>query len=185
MPDGMIKALELAKAAKRHGWHGQFDSEIVDGVRITVLKAARNGESLRATYQGDSYSSGEYQIYTRKWNLHCASVALEKLEGWPDLIKMFKWFPMLNRPLLVDMYRKLPFSLTDPNEEIIPKLLGQKIFWYNSQGATIETDIVLHPRSSDGKNFRIADVGHRKLFHFIGAAIGFRSAFLDMLIKVG
>jgi len=181
----VLKAAKLASAAKRCGWHGTFDSTEAEGERRTVLDVARNDESMKITYIGNSMHPTEYRLLTRTWNIQSASEALVRLEGWPDLIKMFKWFPNANRPNLVETYRSLPFSMEDSNESIIEKLIGTKLFWYCHTGQKINVDVVMQPRKSDGKNFRIADVGHRKLFHFIGAQCGFRSVILDTIIKVG
>jgi len=181
----IIKASKLAKAAKANDWHGRFDSEVIDGERITTLEVTRSDEYCLVMYRDNSMVRATYSILGHEQRLHCASVALEKLEGWPDLVKLFKLLPKANRPILVDRYRRLPFTFDEPNEDIIAKLLGQKIFWYNHESAKLWCDVVLQPRKSDTKNFRIADVGHRKLFHFIGAQSGFRSVLLDTLIKVG
>lgn len=181
----VVKAAKLAAAAKHNDWHGSFDSEVIEGERITTLEVTRNDEYILVCYTGNTMNHGEYRLFNKVWNLHCASVALDKLQDWPDLIKMFKWFPQYNRPTLVDVYRKLPFDLDDPNDEIITKLIGLKLFWYSHTSSKLHTDVVMQPRRSDTKNFRIADVGHRKLFHFIGAQCGFRSVILDTLIKVG
>lgn len=183
--EAVLKAAKLASAAKRNDWHGTFNSEEIDGVRVTVLDVHRNGESLRVDYLGNQMRPGKYDLHGRTWTVHSASDALAKLEDWPDLIKMFKWFPNMNRPTLVETYRRLPFSMEDSNEDIIAKLIGTKLFWYCHISQKINVDVVMQPRRSDGKNFRIADVGHRKLFHFIGAQCGFRSVLLDTLIKVG
>lgn len=185
MTEGIVRAAQLAKAAKLNDWHGSFDSKVVDGVRDTVLDVTRNGESLRVAYSDNTFRSGEYVLHTRRWNVHCASTALERLEGWPDLIKMFKWFPNLNRPTLTETYRKLPFTFEDSNQSIIESLIGCKLFWYYHTDGKIHTDVVLPPTRKNSPSYNIKDIGHRKLFNFIGAQAGFRSVLLDSLIKVG
>lgn len=182
----IIKAGKLAKAAKANDWHGNFTSEKVEsGERITTLDVTRNDEHVLVIYRDNTMIKGEYSILGMNQRLHCASVALEKLRGWPDLMKLFKYCPKNIRPQLVEKYRRLPFSFDEPNEEIIQKLLGQKLFWYQHEGSKLVCDVVTMPRRNDTKNFRIVDVGHRKLFHFIGAQAGFRSVLLDTVVKVG
>jgi len=185
MTDGIVKAVELAKAAKLHGWHGTFDSEVIAGVRETVLDVTRRGESLRVTYSGNVFRSGKYELYSRRWNVHCASVALERLEAWPDLIKMFKWFPNMNRPKLVEEYRRLPFTFEESNDVIMERLIGHQLFWYGHTESKLHCDVVLPPTKKNSLQYNIKDIGHRKLFNFIGAQCGFRSVLLDTLIKVG
>jgi hypothetical protein len=94
-------------------------------------------------------------------------------------------FPSMNRPKLVETYRKLPFEHSEPNDVIMPKLLGQQLTWYSHEHNKITTDLVLYPKGAKSKQYRIADVGHRKIFHFIGSQAGFRSVLLDTVIKVG
>lgn len=185
MTDGIIKAVKLAKAAKANGWHGTFDSVEKNGRQRTVLNVRRHDERLRVAYLDNLYHRGDYAIFNRTWNLHCASVALERLEDWPDLIKLFKWFPDKNRPTLTETYRRLPFTWDTPHEQIIESLIGQKLFWFFHQDGKIHTDVVLPPTRKNSTNYNIKDIGHRKLFNFMGAQVGFRSVLLDTLIKVG
>ena len=181
----VIKASKLAKAAKANDWHGSFTSEEIDGHRITRLEVTRNDEYVLVMYRDNAMVQAVYRILNEEQRLHCASVVLERLQGWPDLLKLFKTFPKANRPLLVEKYRQLPFSFDEPNDQIMAKLLGRKLFWYYHENSKMVCDVVLMPRKSDTKNFRIVDVGHRKMFHFIGAQAGFRSVLLDTLLKVG
>jgi len=181
----VVKAAKLARAAKANGWHGTFNSEEIEGERLTTLEVTRNDEYVVVCYTGNSMVRGEYKLFERTWNLHCASVALERLESWPDLIKMFKWFPNKNKPSLVESYRRLPFSFEEENSAIMAKLMGHSLFWYSHEFRRLQTDVVIVPKKATTKNYRIVDVGHRKLFHFIGAQAGFRSVLLDTLIKVG
>lgn len=186
MGQAVVKVMKLATVAKSNGWHGDISSEIQNGVRVTILKATRNDEKIGVLYRDNTMVKGQYQILSTQQNLHCPSVVIEKLEGWPDILKLFKQFPNLNRPTLVDKYRRLPFSFAEPNEVILEKLVGKTLFWYSHINNRLDTDIVLVPKKSTKKeNFRIVDVGHRKLFHFIGTQIGFRSVLLDTLLKVG
>ena len=176
------KASHVGSIAAQNGWKGKLDSEVVDGQRITSLTGRRNDESFYAYWEDEKLSRAGYFIFSRETRLTCAKQLIEKIEGWPDLIKLYKWFPDANRPNLTQTYRKLPFDLDDDDEEIISKLLGRKLFWYGHESTKIHTDVVLKSKS---KKIRIQNVGHRKLFHFIGAQAGFRSVLLDTLIKVG
>lgn len=183
--EGVIKALKIASAAKKHNWHGKIDAPLVDGIRHTTITATRNDEAVKVLYVGDAYQQGEYRLFDRSYNLHCASVALEKVRAWPDIMELFKLFPKAWRPNLVETYRRLPFSEEDSNDQIMEKLYGRQIFWYSHEFARMDVDVVLHPKGSKAKQYRVADVGHRKIFHFIGAKSGFRSVLLDTVIKVG
>lgn len=181
----VIKGSKLAVAAKRNGWHGTFDSDTKDGIRTTSLKVERNDESLCVIYTDNAYSFGEYVLFDRKQNVHCASVALERLVGWPDIIDILKRFPSKNKPTVVDTYKKLPFDHDDPAEEIVQKLYGKPLFWYSHEYNRLDVDVVLPPLTSNSKQYRIAPVGHRRIFHFVGQKAGFRSVLLDTIIKVG
>lgn len=182
---GVIKALKIAGAAKRNHWHGHIDAPLVDGIRQTTITATRNDESIKVLYHDDAYQEGQYKIFDRASNLHCASVALEKVQDWPDLIKLFKDFPSLNRPTLVGKYRKLPFEHDDPAEDVMSSMYGRSVFWYSHEFNRMDVDVVLAPRTSNSKQYRIAPVGHRRIFHFVGQKSGFRSVLLDTIIKVG
>jgi hypothetical protein len=181
----VIKAANIAVTAKRHGWHGNLDSNLIEGQRLTRIAATRNDESVVVRYTDNTMTYGQYSIFNKTFNLHCASVAIEKLCDWPDILKLFKWFPAMNKPTIVETYRRLPFSFDDDDVDIMAKLLGQKLFWYSHESRKLHTDVVLAPRTSNSKSYRIAQVGHRKIFHFIGAQAGFRSVLLDTVIKVG
>lgn len=181
----VIKAMKIAIAAKRNGWHGNIDAPEVDGIRHTTITATRNDESITVKYVGNAYQYGSYTMLGKEFNLHCASVALEKVEAWPDILKLFKEYPHHNKPKLVATYRRLPFQHDEPTEELMPKLVGKKIFWYSHEYNRLDFDVPLPIKSSQSKNYRIVPVGHRRLFHFMGAKCGFRSVLLDMIIKVG
>lgn len=182
----VIKAKKLARVAKANGWSGTLDSEVIDSVRTTTLQATRNDEAITVCYTDNTMTYGVYRIFDRIISLQCASDVKEKLQGWPDLLKLLKWFPRENKPNLVNTYRHLPFSFDEPNDVIISKLLERKLFWYSHEGRKIEYDVPLPLKTKTSKQkTRIVDVGHRKLFHFIGVQVGFRSMLLDTLIKVG
>ncbi|QNN99721.1 hypothetical protein PBI_ROPE_62 [Mycobacterium phage Rope] len=182
----VIKAMKIAVTAKRNNWHGNIEAPLVDGIRHTTVIATRNDERLEVSYKGNAYEAGEYRIFDRRQNLHCASVALEKVEGWPDILDLFKAFPNKNKPNLVETYRRLPFDEhTDTPEFIMEQMIGRQLFWFSHEYNRLDFDVVLQPRKSNSKNFRIAPVGHRKIFHFMGAKAGFRSVILDTIIKVG
>lgn len=185
MKQAVVKVMKMAGVAKRNGWHGNIDSEVVGTDRITVLTAERNGEELSVHYRNDTMYKAEYTILGATVGLHCPSLAIEKLEGWPDVLKLFKQFPTLSRPTIVEQYRRLPFSFEDSNDVIIDRLLGKQLFWYSHTNSKINVDVVRHPKKNGDPNFRIVDVGHRKMFHFIGVSAGFRSVLLDTVIKVG
>ena len=181
----VVKVMKMAATAKRNGWHGNIDSEVLDGERVTVLRAERNGETLSVHYRGETMYKAEYGILGVTTSLHCPSLAIEKLESWPDVMKLFKQYPTVPRPKIVEQYRKLPFAFEDSNDEIIDRLIGKQLFWYSHTNNKIQVDVVRHPKKNGDPNFRIVDVGHRKLFHFIGVSAGFRSVLLDTVIKVG
>lgn len=181
----VVKVMKMAATAKRNGWHGSIDSEVVDGERLTVLTATRNGEELSVRYRNDVMYQAEYKILDTITSLHCPSLAIEKLEGWPDVMKLFKQCPTVSRPSIVDQYRRLPFSFEDTAADIMDKLIGKQLFWYSHTNSKIQCDVVRHPKKNGDPNFRVVDVGHRKLFHFIGVSAGFRSVLLDTVIKVG
>ena len=181
----VLKGLRIVRACKANNWHGAIDAPLVDGIRQTTITATRNDEAIKVLYYGNAYSEGEYRLFDRRFNLHCASVAIEKIEGWPDIIELFKQFPKTRRPSLVETYRKLPFDHSEPNEDIMSKLIGHQLFWYSHEYARMDCDVVQAPRGPKAKQFRIADIGHRKIFHFIGTKAGFRSVLLDTIVKVG
>ena len=186
MGKAVVKVMKLATVAKKNGWHGTIESEEKDGERLTTLLASRNDEKMSVLYRDNTMVKARYSIFSVSYSLHCASLVIERLEGWPDLLKLFKQFPTMNRPTLVERYRRLPFSFEDPPEEIMEKMVGRPIVWYSRINNRIDTDFVLPPKKNGkSENFRIADIGHRKMFHFIGSQIGFRSVLLDTLIKVG
>lgn len=181
----VIKAMKIAVAAKRNDWHGSIDAPLVDGIRHTTIKVTRNDEALEVRYVGNAYQEGSYTIFGRTYNVHCASVALERVKGWPDILELFKEFPRQNKPLLVDKYRRLPFKFEDDENVIMEACFGRQIHWYSHEFARRDSDTVLVPKKGQTKNFRIAPVGHRRIFHFMGAKAGFRSVLLDSIIKVG
>ena len=185
MREPVYKVMKLAGVAKANGWHGTVESDVTDGVKYTVLQAARNDETMTICYRDGTMVDSEYTIFGAVTNIYCPSTALDKLAGWPDLLKLFKLFPNMNKPKLVETYRRLPFDFSEPNDEIMQKMIGRQVTWYSHTSTRIDTDIVLVPRKNTKKeNFRIVDIGHRKLFHFIGSSIGFRSILLDTLLKV-
>lgn len=187
MSPPVVKALQIGRIAKENGWHGSVDSEVIDRQRVTVLRATRNDEEILLCYAGNTLDSNKskYSLFDWTVKISCPSEALEKIESWPDLLKLFKRFPNMNRPNLVRTYRRLPFTHDEPNDVIMSKLIGHQLFWYSHEAAKLYCDVVLPPRKTKTDNFRIVDIGHRKLFHFIGVAAGFRSVLLDTLIKVG
>ena len=187
MYPAVVKAQHIGRVAKEHNWKGSLSSNVVEGQRITVISAARNDEYFQMKWIGGKLSHASYFIRVdedkHEITITHSKAMLEKIAGWPDIFDLFKWFPKANRPLLVEKYRRLPFNLEDDsNEEIISKLLGCKLFWYGHESTKYHTDVVLPKKSN---KVRIQDVGHRKLFHFVGAQAGFRSILLDSLLKVG
>ena len=65
------------------------------------------------------------------------------------------------------------------------RLIGHQLFWYGHTESKLHCDVVLPPTKKNSLQYNIKDIGHRKLFNFIGAQAGFRSVLLDTLIKVG
>lgn len=181
MHPAVAKARFVGKVAHEHNWKGKLASETINSERHTMLSAMRNDERLEMEWRNEKLCRAEYFIFDRKIKLTCSKQAIDKVTGWPDILKLFEWFPNMNRPNLVQTYRNLPFSVEDDNEEIISKLLGCKIFWYGHETSKYHTDVVLPKKSA---KVRIQDVGHRKMFHFIGAQAGFRSVLLDTVLKV-
>jgi hypothetical protein len=96
-------------------------------------------------------------------------------------MELFAAFPNMNRPKLVEQYRKLPFDMDDSDDKIIDSLIGRKLYWYNRELAKIESDTV----GKRTKRFRIQPIGHRKLLHCVCIETNFRSILLDQLIQVG
>lgn len=185
MIPAVVKAMRLGKVAKENGWHGDLESEVVGGQRITELRATRNDEVVYVHYTDNTMDGAVYQLFSYELKMHTASLVVERLQDWPDLLRVFKLAPREARPTLVTRYRSLPFALDEANEAIISKLIGQKLFWYSHEAAKLQCDVVLPPKGNQHKNYRIQDIGHRKMFHFIGLQAGFRSVLLDTLVKVG
>ncbi len=182
----VIKAMKLVVAAKKNGWHGEIQTPIVDGVRHVDVTATRNDEVIDFHYAGDSYKSGKYTLFNKVWNMHCASVALKRIEDWPDLLHLMKTFPSKNKQKLIEKYRKLPFETEATPEEIMHKTFGRQIFWYSPQNNKLNCDVIVTPRTKKhNETYRISPVGDRRIYHFIGAQAGFRSVLLDTIIKVG
>lgn len=187
MHPAIAKARFIGKIAHQYDWKGAMESEVQEGdTRVTTITGQRNDEYFQMQWTNEKLSHAIYFIHLgeekHEIKITHAKQMIEKLAGWPDIFDLFKWFPNANRPLLVEKYRRLPFNHDDDNDEIISKLLGCKLFWYGHETTKYHTDVVLPKRSN---KVRIQDIGHRKLFHFIGAQAGFRSVLLDTLLKVG
>jgi hypothetical protein len=185
MHPAIAKAQHIGRIAKENDWAGNLVSEVQKGTRITTITGQRNDEYFEMQWANQKLS---YAVYFMSFDNERHEVKIThskqmiaRLTGWPDVIKLYDWFPKANRPLLTETYRKLPFSFDDPNETIIEKLRGTKIFWYGHESTKIHEDVVLPKKSA---KTRIQDIGHRKLFHFIGAQAGYRAVLLDSLIKV-
>lgn len=190
MHPALVKAKFIGKIAAQHDWKGNMASDISSGdIRVTTITGQRNDEYFQMQWTGEKLSHATYFIaidgQRHDVKITHSKKMIEYLTGWPDIIKMYQWFPEVNRPWLTERYRKLPFSMDDPNEKIIECLVGQKISWYGHQSVKIHEDVVLPKKSKTLKTLHIVDIGHRKLFHFMGAQAGFRSVLLDTLLKVG
>jgi hypothetical protein len=186
MHPALVKVRHIAGIAADNGWKGKIDSEVIDGQRITTLAAMRNDESISMQYKNNEMTDADYYIFDKLMSLQSASQVIEKIQGWPDILKLFKWFPNSNRPLLVEKYRRLPFDWeTDDPNAIMDTMMGRKLFWYSHLSNKIHTDIVLEKQPNKQSNkFEIRPVGHRKMFNFVGV-LGFRSVLLDTILKVG
>lgn len=189
MHAAVIKARFIGRVAHQYDWKGNYSSDVIEGQRITTITGQRNDEYFQMQWNDEKLAHAIYFIHVgsekHEIKITTAKKMMEKLSDWPDILDIFKWFPKANRPLLVQKYRRLPFDLEeDSNEEIISKLLGCKIFWYGHQTAKYHTDVVLPTMGNKTYKTRIVDIGHRKLFHFLGAQAGFRSVLLDTLLKV-
>lgn len=179
------KAKKIARIAVENGWTGTIE---MDGPTVT-LKTIRNDEKIICLWIDQHLDQATYSLMIgkgRSWNLQCAKLVTEKLTGWPDLGNLFKWFPEANRPTLVNKYRRLSFDWENSSDdEIIANLVGRQVFWYSHSSVKMQCDVVLEPKSKKKSQIEIRPVGHRKLFNFIGAQFGFRSLFLDTIVKIG
>lgn len=182
MHPAVMKAKRIARIAVENGWQGNIQHD----KGATLLTAERNDESIIVGWQDNVMINAAHYILGKETQLHCAKQVLEYVEGWPDVLKLFRWFPNMNRPTLVEKYRRLPFDWeNDDDDTIISNLIGRQIFWYSHISMKMYCDVVLEPKGKKSNKFEIKHVGHRKMFNFIGAQAGFRSVLLDALVKVG
>ena len=190
MHQAIIKAKRIGRVAKEHNWRGSIESEVVHGKRITVLSATRNDETILLRWDDNLLTKANYSISFSENEVHlvqlaCAKEALDRIEGWPDLEDLFKWFPDQSRCALAEKYRRVPFNWReDSDEEILSKIVGRKIFWYSHISQRTVSDVVLELKGKKAKNIQIRHIEHRKMLNFIGKDAGFRSVLLDTVFKV-
>lgn len=177
----VMKAVRIGRIAKENDWHGSIEK---DGV-TTVLVATRNDERIECRWTDQQLTEATYSLFEKTWVLPCSKAVLEHVTGWPDIIKLLKNFPDLSKVELVKKYRRLPFDWqTASDEEIIANLVGRQIIWYSHISQKMNHDLVIVPRTKRNHPY-IKQVGHRKMFNYIGSHSGFASVLLDTLIKVG
>lgn len=181
----VIKAQQIARIAVENGWKGKINTEMQgiqeDSVRVTTLVATRNDESIALEWHGKAFFDGVYYFFDRVTKLHSSGLAIKKVEGWPDILEIFRHAPMGSRPALAEKYVKLPFDWrNDSDEEIINSIIDRKVFWYNRLDSKIEADVCMKSKKN-----RIQPIGHHKLLHFISPLVGFRSMMLDQVLRVG
>lgn len=182
MHPAVVKANQFGGLANKYGWKGHLTSEVIDRRRVTTLIMTRGEDEIfQSQWVNKNLSSARYSIFGRNFPIANKVELIRYLSG-PDLMWLFREFPDMNRPLLVEQFRRLPFGENDDDSTIINSLLGKRIWWYNRELSKIETDVV-KPKAD--KRFRIAPVGHRKLFHCTCVETNFRSILLDQLIQVG
>jgi hypothetical protein len=186
MHPAVVKAQEFGRIAKEYGWTGKIDSEIqetpvFERQRVTILRATRNDETIVIAWHGKAFKHGYYGMFGETISaIHSIGEARKKVRGWPNIMDLFKKVAPERRPALSAVYVKLPFTADSSDSEIISSLVNRKLYWYNRIDGGIYDDVLM----KSTKN-RIQDIGHRKLLHFIGAATGFRSVFIDQILKVG
>ncbi|QGJ90101.1 hypothetical protein HWC80_gp111 [Mycobacterium phage Indlulamithi] len=183
MANAVQKAESIGKMATKSGWKGGMDSEVREGIRITKLELVRNeDEYAYFIWHGSKLVESNYQIFDGPLiPIDSKRKLLQYISGWPSLIELFQTYPEFNRPMLVQQFRKLPFSFEDDNDTIIDSLINKQLWWYEHEGATIRYDQSKLKRNS---KFRIVDIGHRKLFHADCEQAGLRSFHLDTLLEV-
>lgn len=182
MHPAVVKANQFGGLANKYGWKGHLTSEIFDRQRVTTLIMTRGEDEIfQSQWVNRNLSSARYSIFGRIFPISNKVELIRYLSG-PQVMWLFREFPDMNRPLLVEQFRRLPFDWeNDDDETIIDSLIGRKIYWYNRELSKIETDTV----GKRSKQFRIAPVGHRKLLHCVCLETNFRSILLDQLIQVG
>lgn len=189
MHPAVVRATKIGNHAVKQGWTGRLDSEVVEELgnrrRLTRLTLNRNDEKLIICWRNADFQRAYYYIFDE---LLCDIDLVgtkQFIFGWPDILELFNLFPDMNHPKLCKTYVKLPFNwVEDDNETIMSKLIGRQIFWYERQAGKIQNDTVLKPKGAKAKVYAIKDVGHRKLFYFVGEQFGTRTVLLDTLLKV-
>lgn len=180
----VVKAGQIGRIAAEHGWKGNLDSKVVEDKRITVIKGQRKDESFCLTWENNHLVNGTYSFFSKSTQIHSASQALTFICGKPDLARVFKKEPVIDRLDVVERYRELPFDVETATEsEIITALSGRTIYWYSPITGKIWEDVVQKPTKK--KAFEVRNVANgKRMFNFIGQQ-GFRSVLLDQLFKVG
>lgn len=182
MPNPVVnKVKTMIDIAVENGWKGNVSREFHEGTRIIIFYAKRNDETIKITWHGTRFKGGNYGFFDKVTMIPSSGQALKKIQGWPDIISLFKSVPIGARPALAAKYVKLPFDLaSDDDETIIEAMIDRKVFWYNRIDSKIEVDVMMRSKKN-----RIQPVGHRKLLHFISPVVGFRSVLLDQVLRVG
>lgn len=178
--DVLNRSNKIMEIAKDNGWVGSVTIEATGHVVIAII---REDESLGIEWLHNDFHVAHYYIFDRMLALPTLKEVGDVVRGWPDLLQLFRWFPNMNRPTLTAKYRRLPFELDADNEEILSKIVGRSVFWWDSIESRPRVDVVMKPKGA--KTNRIVDMGHRKLLHFNGARDGFKSLMVDAILKVG
>lgn len=185
--DTELKAMQLGGIAKRNGWTGSIQHN--DNLNETIFRAKRAAERIFMQWaNGRLAEKPEYKLLSRVYTLQSQVEVIEKLEGWPDIIKILdinrKRKDPKNPVQLVKYYSRLPFDIEkDDDETIISALVNRQIWWYNSISMKIDTAKVMMPKKKS-QVFSLKQVGHRKMFNFTEPQIGMRSVMLDQIVKV-
>jgi hypothetical protein len=190
------RATKIAEHAVKQGWKGKLNSDMCSGLigsirlyekpyRETTLVLIRNDEMLVITWINNEAKFFDYSIYDESHSdITSLAQCKEIIFGWPDLLELYALFPHKNQIEITKTYKRIPFDWeTATDEEIISKLVGRKVFWYDHKAARIRVDVVMNIKVKSKVDV-VQPVGHRKLFNFNGAESGFRSVILDTLLKV-
>lgn len=179
----VLKCQQILKLAKVYGWTPNKSmsgvGQLPDGKQRTTLAIERNDEGIVLTYHDNTVAVAAYTFMNHVVHYQNRKPLIERIEGWPRVTDLFKWFPSMNRPLLVVKYRRLPFDENDTDANVLDAIVGHRLHWYNRIDGKIYDDIVI----KSNKN-RIQPVHHRRMLHLVCRDSGFRSVMLDQILQV-